>query len=521
MSIKRETLLCGILCLFATIPAFAESDWLLAQTDRDQYHTGQEMEISGFVLDAIIPEIGIKIYDPEDNIVGAYTVELELDDGFTRTISLDSPSYDQSGLYIIEFTYGDQTDDLFFEVIGISEPESIPPPQPSSAPEVLVVVADKGTYRDGDFVKISGMVSEIGDPTILIGIFDPDNFPAGFYMPQISPDLEFETSFLVKNGVNFKKIGTYTVKANYGTSKTTTTFGFTDKPLAQNTPQNPPPEPTPAPPVSAPPTTPSTSPASAPQIILNPAPKPEPKPIPTPQEQFTPAKPVFAPKPVIQNSQPTQTQVAPQISEPDPLTEEEKEIGSVLNNIILECDSSHYTDSIIYGQGMGAALMRLCNYNQAESYFEAALAKDPDSPEALTNLGSSLAKQGRFGAALEHYNLALKKDPKFVPALNNKANALAETGKIEDAITIYNKILDNDPTHEIAKQNLQKAREELIQIAKMQAKEDSTSVNLDDSIPKVETAKVNYAKETFEAPKTANVIEQIGSIFAGFFGFLK
>ncbi|WP_100182949.1 tetratricopeptide repeat protein [Candidatus Nitrosotenuis aquarius] len=510
MSIKRETLLCGILCLFATIPAFAESDWLLAQTDRDQYHTGQEMEISGFVLDAIIPEIGIKIYDPENNIVGAYTVELELDDGFTRTVPLDSPSYDQSGLYIIEFTYGDQTDDLFFEVIGISEPESVPAPQPSSAPEVLVVVADKGTYRDGDFVKISGMVSEIGDPTILIGIFDPDNFPAGFYTPQISPDLEFETSFLVKNGVNFKKIGTYTVKANYGTSKTTTTFGFTDKPLAQNTPQNPPPEPTPAPPVSAPP-----------QIILNTAPKPEPKPIPTPQEQFIPAKPVFAPKPVIQNSQPTQTQVASQISEPNPLTEEEKEIGSVLNNIILECDSSHYTDSIIYGQGMGAALMRLCNYNQAESYFENALAKDPDSTEVLTNLGSSLAKQGRFGAALEHYNLALKKDPKFVPALNNKANALAEMGKLEDAITIYNKILDNEPTHEIAKQNLQKAREELVQIAKLQVKEDSTSVNLDDSIPKVETTKASYAKETFEAPKTANVIEQIGSIFAGFFGFLK
>jgi len=505
LSIKRETLLCGILCLFATIPAFAESDWLLVQTDKDQYYTGQEMEISGFVLESGIPEIGIKIYDPEDNIIGAYTVELELDDGFTRTVSLDSPSYDQSGLYIIEFTYGDQTDDLFFEVVGISEPE--PTPQSSSDPEVLMVVTDKGTYRDGEFIKISGMVSEVGSPTILIGIFDPDNLPAGFYTPQISSDLEFEASFLVKNGVNFKKIGTYTVKANYGTSKMTTTFGFTNKPLAQNTPQNPPPA--------------SIPPASPPQIILNPTPKPEPKPIPTPQEQFTPAQPVFAPKPVIQNSQPVQApKIAPQIIEPNPLTEE-KEIGNVLNNITLKCDSSHYTDSIIYGQGMGAALMRLCNYDQAESYFENALAKDPDSPETLTNLGSSLAKQGRFGAALEHYNLALKKDPKFVPALNNKANALAETGKIEDAIAIYNKILDNDPTHEMAKQNLQKAREELVQLVKLQVKEDSISVNLDDSIPKIETVKVNYPKETFEAPKTANVIEQIGSIFAGFFGFLK
>ena len=512
MSIKRETLLCGILCLFATtIPAFAESDWLLVQTDRDQYRTGEEMEISGFVLDATIPEIGIKIYNPDDEIVGAYTVELELDDGFTKTVSLDSPSYDQSGLYVIEFEYGEQTDDLFFEVIGTPKPAPEPTSQPSSAPEVLMILTDKGTYRDGEFIKISGLVSEVGDPTILIGIFDPDNFPAGFYTPQVNSDLEFETSFLVKSGVNFKKTGTYTVKANYGTSKQTTTFGFTDKPLAQN---NPPPNNPPSPPASTPP----------PQIILNPGPAPNPTSKPVPSEQYTPAKPVLTPKPVvtpvIQNTTPQiQTKTPEQTNEP--ISEEEKEIGTVLNRITLECDNSHYTDSIIYGQGMGPALMRLCNYSKAESYFDRALAKDPDNPEILTNKGSALAKQGRFGAAIEHYNLALKKDPNLTTALNNKANALAELGKLEEAIAIYNRILDKDPTHEIAKQNLQKAREELVQLAKLQVKENSVSVNLDDSIPKIETAKVNYAKETFEAAKTTSVIEQIGSIFAGFFGFLK
>ena len=464
------------------------------------------MEISGYVLNAQVPEIGIKIYDPEDNIVGAYTVELELDDGFVKTVSLDSPSYDYSGLYVIEFEYEENTDNLFFEVIGVPKPAPSPAPQPSSAPEVLSVTTNKGTYQDGEFITISGMVSKIGDPTILIGIFDPDNFPAGFYTPQISSDLKFETSFLAKNGVNFKKIGTYTIKANYGSTKQTTTFGYTDKSLAQNTTITQPPQP----PVVTPP----------PQIILNPAPIPAPTPKSTPKqtEQYTPAQPVYAPKPIVQN---TNSSPAPKIEDPSPITEEEKEIGTVLNRIILECDNSHYTDSIIYGQGMGAALMRLCNYEQAESYFDKILVKDPYDPEALTNKGTALAKQGRFGAAIEHYNLALKKDPKFVSALNNKANALAETGKLEDAITLYNKILDEDPTHEIAKQNLQKAREELVLLAKLQVKQDSVSVNLDDSVPKIKTAEVNYAKQTFEAPKTATVIEHIGSIFAGFFGFLK
>jgi hypothetical protein len=506
LGIKRETLLIGVLCLFVTVPAFAESDWLLVQTDKNQYHTGEDMEIFGFVLDGGIPEIGIRIYDPDDDIVGAYNVELELDDGFTKTISLDSPSYDQSGLYIVEFEYGDQTDDLFFEVIGTINPTPAPAPapQPTSSPEILMVITDKNTYYDNEFVTISGLVSDIADPTILIGIFDPDNFPAGFYMPQINSDLEFEVSFLAKNGINFKKTGTYTVKANYGTSKTTTSFGFADKPLAQNnTPENNKP--------STPPTTPP------PQITLNP--KSVNKPIVTIPKIEAP-KPV----PVIQNSQSTpivqtiQPRSEPKQIEPD-LSPEEKEVGEVLNKITLECDNSQYTDSIIYGQGMGPALMRLCNYDQAESYFERALAKDPYNPEILTNLGSALAKQGRFDSALEHYDLALKKDPKFVSALNNKANALAETGNLEKAIDLYNTILGEDPSDQIVKQNLQKAREELGLFAKMHAQK-SISVNLDQSVPKIDSTMVND-KTSFEAPKSVNVIEQIGNIFAGILGFWK
>ena len=494
MSIKRETLLCGILCLFVIIPAFADSGWLLAQTDRDQYFTGDDMEISGLVLDRTMPEIGIRIYDPDGKILGAYGVELELDDSFSKTIALDSPFYDQSGLYVIEFIYGDQSDEIFFEVIG-SAPEPIP--TPTLAPEVLVITTDKNSYADNEFVTISGLVSDVGDPTILIGIFDPSDFPTGFYTPQISSELEFTVSFLAKSSVNFKKPGEYTVKAHYGQSKQETTFRFVD---TQNNPSPTPP-----------------TPIVPPQIILNPAPKqetqtPAPKPV-VPKSVVAP-KPVEMPKPtlVTQNTLKTEPQ------KPAELSVEEKEIGQMLNEITLKCDNSYYTDSIVYGQGMGAALMRLCNYDQAVDYFDRSLLKDPDNPEILTNKGSALARQGLFREALENYNLALKKDPNFTPALNNKANALAETGKLEDAITLYNKILDKDPTSIIAKQNLQKAREETIQLAKMQVqqKQESISVSLDESIPKIESQKVNY-----EMPKQTTVIDQIGSFIAGIFGFLK
>ena len=60
----------------------------------------------------------------------------------------------------------------------------------------------------------------------------------------------------------------------------------------------------------------------------------------------------------------------------------------------------------------------------------------------------------------------------------------------------------------------------MVQYAKIQAAKESVSVNLDDSIPKIESSKVNYDKVSFDAPKTG-IIENIGSIFAGIFGFLK
>ncbi len=493
-----------MLCLFGIIPAFAESDWLLVQTDKTQYHTGEDMEITGFVLDRTMPQIAVQIYDPDGEILGAHGVELELDDTFSKIIALDSPFYDKSGLYVIEFDYGPETDELFFEVSGAptEEPEPIP-----LAPEVLLITTDKTTYSDNEFITISGLVSDVGDPTILVGIFDPNDFPAGFYTPPVNSDLEFSVSFLAKSGVNFKKTGTYTIKAHYGQSKQTATFSFADEPQTNNTPVIPPPpqivlNPTPTPmPIPS-------NPNPTPPIPTNPTPASAPTPIQTPKP-ITP-KVEASPKPIVQNT--------PQTPEPDnsELSPEEKEIGQILNQINRECDNSHYTDSIIYGEGMGPALMRLCNYEQAVSYFDKSLIKNPNSPEILTNKGSALGKLGQFDLALEHYNLALKIDPKFIPALNNKANALAETGDLEQAIALYHKILDEDSSYAIASGNLQKANEEAIQYAKMQVKQESVSINLDDSIPKIESPRVNH-----ETPKPKNVVEQIGSFFAGIFGFLK
>ena len=41
--------------------------------------------------------------------------------------------------------------------------------------------------------------------------YDPFGMPAGFYFGNVNSDLEFSTSFLVKDGVNFRADGTYFV----------------------------------------------------------------------------------------------------------------------------------------------------------------------------------------------------------------------------------------------------------------------------------------------------------------------
>ena len=89
-----------------------------------------------------------------------------------------------------------------------------------------MLVTEKEVYTDGENVKITGIVSSLESPTVLIGIYDPFGTPAGFYFGTIDKNLEFSTSFLVKAGVNFKVDGVYSIKAHYAETDAITNFEF-------------------------------------------------------------------------------------------------------------------------------------------------------------------------------------------------------------------------------------------------------------------------------------------------------
>ena len=80
-------------------------------------------------------------------------------------------------------------------------------------PEIILLYTEEKQYTDKDIVEITGLVSAIDSPTALIGIYDPFGMPVGFYFGSIDSNLEFTTSFLVKDGVNFRVDGTYSVKS--------------------------------------------------------------------------------------------------------------------------------------------------------------------------------------------------------------------------------------------------------------------------------------------------------------------
>ena len=413
-----------ILLPFAIPQSFADS--ILVDFDKAEYQTGDSMTISGFVFDFKMPVIAISIYDPDDVILTANNVDVDSDGFFSKTLFLDSPFYDKPGVYSVKLNYGKIVQTEFFIIDGEAV---IPELIPEIKPEVITLVTDKSQYYDNDFITVSGSVSTLDSPSVLIGIYDQYETPMGFYFGEINSDLQFSTNFLVKSGVNFKSTGTYFIKAHYGESEKKINFEFAKKietpktkdPITQIVPKV------------------ITTKTDVPIIKNN------------QQKNNSEQKNPIATSKI--NSQQNVPETLPN-EEYDNLSVKDIELGIQLNQINLECDSSELVDTISYDDGMGPALYRLCKFEQSLGFFDKSLSKDPNNVEIITNKGSALRKLGNLQGSISYYDLALKIDPDFVPAINNKANALASLGKYSESISLYEKVIEKNPHYDAAKNNM-------------------------------------------------------------------
>lgn len=489
-------LLVGILPA-GLIPAFSEdSTEIFVETDAVEYKTGEELVLSGFVPEKKMPIISISIYDPDNQILTANTVDIQDDNSFLKSFSLDSPFYDKSGLYTINIQYGKLMAETFFEISGTAPPDDNILEIEQIEPEVVVLVTDKPTYFDDDFVIISGIVSALEEPSVLIGIYDPFNVPAGFYFGEIDSNLEFSVSFLVKSGVNFKTEGTYSIVAFYGESENTVTFDFATTKTEEPTDE---PEESPITENKE-----KTEPEKNNPPVVD-KPKEEPKPIEDKPKSTTP---------IQENSQPkvTTPKVKEEPKEPRKnLSVEDVELGILLNQIQLNCDKGDYLYSISYYDGMGPAMIRLCKYQESISHFDEALRDDPNNVEILTNKGAALAKLGYYAEALSYFDTALDLQSNFAPALNNKANVLSTTGNFEDAMNLYGQALSIDPTQKVSGYNFEKTK---LQLEKYNLQHNVEKDSKPKPIPPPPEPSPQKITKSSQDQTNPNLIDQIASVFS-------
>ena len=525
--------------IFST-PVFADS--FDVGFNNNNFQTGDILEISGQIFEMGMPIIAMSIFDPDGKILSANNLEI-IDDSFEKSIQLDSPFYKKSGNYEIKFDYGQYSENHHFT---IRDENSIPESMIEDViePEILLLYTEKLRYTDGDTIEISGLVNSLESPTVLIGIYDPFGMPAGFYFGNINSDLEFSTSFLVKDGVNFRIDGTYFVKAHYAESEAKSFFEYS-KILDEKIPE----------------TIQIAEETIQDEVDLEIIGEIE-EPIPEIDEisQITEdeitidtddtidATPVIDEKIITSEITPTQNESASKEKQKEKnenkivssieikqtkkdqktlpekkqnnLTVEDIELGKLLNQINLECDSSQFVDMMTYYDGMGPALYRLCKFDSSLNFFNNSLIKDHTNVEVLSNKGSTLGKLGDFDDAILYYDLALGIDPDFIPAKNNKANTLANLGNLDDAILLYKEILKENPNSITTQKNLQ------------------TAISLKPTIPQIqesttsEIVNVVSSTEVFKKPqlsnnskqKSENFIEQINSAFSSLgmlFGFFN
>ena len=457
------------------IPSFAQGDSLIVETDKAEYEIGDSMIISGLVGEIKMPIVALKIFGPNGSILSANQVDIEDDNTFSKIIELDSLFYDEQGTYSIALNYGKLETETTFELVNEDSVDTILDDDfDFFVPEILAMFSDQEVYQNGDTVTIIGLVSDQDQDSVLIGIYDPFGTPIGFYFGDVGSDLEFSVSFLVKAGVNFKTEGIYSISAFYGDSEEYTSFEYVKQIQTIE-----------------------------PEIIV------DEKPVKL-QEKIVEEKKV---QETIQskNLEKTENKISPKPKSQNNLSVEDIELGIMLNQINLRCDTSEFVDTISYYDSMGPALIRLCKYAEAIYYYDQSLIADPNNVEILTNKGSALAKMQFYDEAIIHYDSALALEPNNFQALNNKANALANLQNYDEAILTYHKALTAAPGNPIILNNFETAKTQSIIF--------TNDAGVSPEEPPILEQEKNFVKSSNQ--ETISILDQIGNIFSSIFSFFS
>jgi tetratricopeptide (TPR) repeat protein len=111
---------------------------------------------------------------------------------------------------------------------------------------------------------------------------------------------------------------------------------------------------------------------------------------------------------------------------------------------------------------LATTLFQLGRPQEAIPHYQEALRINPDVAEIHANLGNALAVLGNTSEAASHFREVLRLMPNSAPVHNNLVYILENEGRLTEAVTHYEEALRLDPANEKARDNLRRAREQLL-----------------------------------------------------------
>ena len=92
-------------------------------------------------------------------------------------------------------------------------------------------------------------------------------------------------------------------------------------------------------------------------------------------------------------------------------------------------------------------LDELGQYEEAISWYDIAIKKNPQDIVAWYNKGNVLDNMGKLEDSIYCYDKVLEIIPHDISSLYNKAIVLSKIGKFEEAVFLFDEIISIDPTH--------------------------------------------------------------------------
>ncbi len=127
---------------------------------------------------------------------------------------------------------------------------------------------------------------------------------------------------------------------------------------------------------------------------------------------------------------------------------------AILQAAVTKQRLEKYPDDFVANFDMGDLLLNQDNAAAAVSYFQKAVAAQPSSPLAASELGVALVDASRLPEAREQFKRALQLDPKYTDARYNLASVEATSGEWEAAASDFKEVVSEKPENAKARQHL-------------------------------------------------------------------